>query len=121
MLNKGEMKMEETKDNANKPKESADKMLNKMVLATMTRYNDLTENEYLKCLGVDLEKFPNIKEDYINNVALCNMLLSLQRKLLKLNTDLKALCGSIDAKQKITQYNETKVAKRREKKNGNKR
>lgn len=105
------------KDNAN-VKESADKMLNKMVLATMTRFNDLTENEYLKLLGVDLEKFPNLKEDYINNVAICNMLLSMQRKLLKLNTDLKSLCGSIDAKQKITQYNETKIANRREKKNG---
>lgn len=105
------------KDNAN-VKESADKMLNKMVLATMTRFNDLTENEYLKLLGVDLEKFPNLKEDYVNNVAICNMLLSMQRKLLKLNTDLKSLCGSIDAKQKITQYNETKIANRREKKNG---
>ena len=110
--------MEENKDNAEIKKESADQMLNKIVLATMTRYNEMTENEYLKCLGVDLEKFPNIKEDYINNVALCNMLLSLQRKLLKLNTDLKALCGSIDAREKARQYSETKVAKRREKKNG---
>lgn len=108
----------DNKDNAEIKKDSADKMLNKMVLATMTRYNEMTECEYLKCLGVDLEKFPNIKEEYINNVALCNMLLSMQRKLLKLNTDLKALCGSIDAREKARQYSETKVAKRREKKNG---
>ena len=109
--------MEENKDNAT-PKDSADKMLNKMVLATMTRFNEMTENEYLKCLGVDLEKFPNIKEEYINNVALCNMLLSMQRKLLKINTDLKALCGSIDAREKARQYADTKVKNRREKKNG---
>ncbi len=108
--------MEEIKDNANEVKDSADKMLNKMVLATMTRFNEMTESEYLKCLGVDLEKYPNIKEDYINNVALCNMLLSMQRKLLKINTDLKALCGTIDAKQKAEQYkNRNKSNKRREK------
>lgn len=106
-------------NNANETKkDSADKMLNEIVLATMTRYNDLTENEYLKCLGVDLEKFPNMKEDYINNVMLCNMLLSFQRKLLKLNTDLKALCGSIDAKEKMIQYRNRKKSNKRGKKNG---
>ena len=109
--------MEENKDNAT-PKESADTMLTKIVLATMTRFNELTELEYIKMLGVDVEKYPNLNEDYLNNVAICNMLLSMQRKLLKINTDLKALCGSIDAKQKITQYNETKITNRREKKNG---
>ena len=101
-------------NNANEiKKESADKMLNKMVLATMTRFNEMTEIEYLKCLGVDVEKYPNLNEDYINNVALCNMLLSMQRKLLKINTDLKALCGTIDAKEKAIQYKNRKKSNKR--------
>lgn len=104
----------ETKDNANQT-ESADVMLNKIVLATMTRFNNMADNEYLKALGVDLEKYPNLTEDRVNNVAICNMLLSMQRKLLKIDTDLKALCGSIDAKEKIAQYKQQKKQKRREK------
>lgn len=104
----------ETKDNANQT-ESADVMLNKIVLATMTRFNNMADNEYLKALGVDLEKYPNLTEDRVNNIAICNMLLSMQRKLLKIDTDLKALCGSIDAKEKITQYKQQKKQKRREK------
>ena len=110
--------MEEIKDNANEVKESADTMLTKMVLATMTRFNEMTELEYLKCLGVDVEKYPNIKEDYINNVALCNMLLSMQRKLLKIDTDLKALCGTIDAKEKTIQFKNQKKSNKRREKNG---
>lgn len=104
----------ETKDNANQT-ESADVMLNKIVLATMTRFNNMADNEYLKALGVDLEKYPNLTEDRVNNIAICNMLLSMQRKLLKIDTDLKALCGSIDAKEKIAQYKQQKKQKRREK------
>lgn len=105
----------EEKQNANP---NADVLLNKIVLATMTRFNQLTECEYLKALGVDIEKYPNLNEDRINNIAICNMLLSMQRKLLKINTDLKALCGCIDAKEKANQYRNRKKTNKRREKNG---
>lgn len=97
---------------------NADAILTKIVLATMTRFNDMTENEYLIALGVDVEKFPNLTEERVNNIALCNMLLSMQRKLLKIDTDLKALCGSIDAKEKITQYKKRNKSNKRRENNG---
>lgn len=106
-------------NNANETKQdSADVMLNKIVLATMTRFNEMTENEFLKALGVDVEKYPNLTEERVSNIALCNMFLSMQRKLLKINTDLKALCGTIDAKQKIVQYRNRDKSNKRGKKNG---
>ena len=88
---------------------SADKLLNEIVLKTMTRYNDLTESEYLEKLGVNLEKYPNLNENKVNDIAIINMLLAMQRRLLKLQTDLAIICANVDAKSKI----ETKKNKKR--------
>lgn len=99
--------MEEKKDKVN-----ADTMLNQIVAETMTRYNDLTENEYLKALGVDVEKFPNLKEDEISNIAIFNMLLAMQRRLLRLKTTLNVICANLDMKQKNNAYKESKSKKR---------
>lgn len=99
--------MEEKKEKVN-----ADTMLNQIVAETMTRYNDLTENEYLKALGVDVEKFPNLKEDEISNIAIFNMLLAMQRRLLRLKTTLNVICANLDMKQKNNAYKESKSKKR---------
>ncbi len=99
--------MEEKKEKVN-----ADTMLNQIVAETMTRYNDLTENEYLKALGVDVEKYPNLKEDEISNIAIFNMLLAMQRRLLRLKTTLNVICANLDMKQKNNAYKESKSKKR---------
>lgn len=99
--------MEEKKEKVN-----ADTVLNQIVAETMTRYNDLTENEYLKALGVDVEKFPNLKEDEISNIAIFNMLLAMQRRLLRLKTTLNVICANLDMKQKNNAYKESKSKKR---------
>jgi len=99
--------MEEKKEKVN-----ADTMLNQIVAETMTRYNNLTENEYLKALGVDVEKFPNLKEDEISNIAIFNMLLAMQRRLLRLKTTLNVICANLDMKQKNNAYKESKSKKR---------
>jgi len=99
--------MEEKKEKVN-----ADTMLNQIVAETMTRYNDLTENEYLKALGVDVEKFPNLKEDEVSNIAIFNMLLAMQRRLLRLKTTLNVICANLDMKQKNNAYKESKSKKR---------
>ena len=93
-------------------KVNADTMLNQIVAETMVRYNDLTENEYLKALGVDVEKFPNLKEDKISNIAIINMLLAMQRRLLRLKTTLNIICANLDMKQKNNAYKESKSKKR---------
>lgn len=99
--------MEEKKEKVN-----ADTMLNQIVAETMTRYNNLTENEYLKALGVDVEKFPNLKEDEVSNIAIFNMLLAMQRRLLRLNTTINVICANLDMKQKNNAYKESKSKKR---------
>lgn len=93
-------------------KVNADTMLNQIVAETMTRYNNLTENEYLKALGVDVEKFPNLKEDEVSNIAIFNMLLAMQRRLLRLKTTLNVICANLDMKQKNNAYKESKSKKR---------
>lgn len=93
-------------------KVNADTMLNQIVAETMTRYNNLTENEYLKALGVDIEKYPNLKEDEVSNIATFNMLLAMQRRLLRLKTTLNVICANLDMKQKNNAYKESKSKKR---------
>lgn len=93
-------------------KVNADTMLNQIVAETMTRYNNLTENEYLKALGVDIEKYPNLKEDEVSNIAIFNMLLAMQRRLLRLKTTINVICANLDMKQKNNAYKESKSKKR---------
>lgn len=93
-------------------KVNADTMLNQIVAETMVRYNNLTENEYLKALGVDIEKFPNLKEDEVSNIAIFNMLLAMQRRLLRLKTTINVICANLDMKQKNNAYKESKSKKR---------
>lgn len=93
-------------------KVNADTMLNQIVAETMTRYNNLTENEYLKALGVDIEKYPNLKEDEVSNIAIFNMLLAMQRRLLRVKTTLNVICANLDMKQKNNAYKESKSKKR---------
>lgn len=93
-------------------KVNADTMLNQIVAETMVRYNNLTENEYLKALGVNIEKYPNLKEDEVSNIAIFNMLLAMQRRLLRLKTTLNVICANLDMKQKNNAYKESKSKKR---------
>ena len=94
---------------------SADVTLNQIVADTMTRFNDLTENEFLEKLGVDIEKHPNLNEEKVTNIVLFNMFLAMQRRLLKLETDLNIICTYLDVKSK----NEAlKNSKKRGNKNG---
>lgn len=93
----------------------ADILLNQIVKDTMIRFNKMSENEYLKALGVDTEKYPNLNEGTVNDVAMFNMLLVMQRKLLKISTDLDKLCAYLDMKQKT---NAIKEQKREGKRNG---
>lgn len=93
-------------------KVNADTMLNQIVAETMVRYNNLTENEYLKALGVDVEKYPNLKEDEVSNIAIFNMLLAMQRRLLRVKTTLNVICANLDMKQKNNAYKESKSKKR---------
>lgn len=93
-------------------KVNADTMLNQIVAETMVRYNNLTENEYLKALGVDIEKYPNLKEDEVSNIAIFNMLLAMQRRLLRVKTTLNVICANLDMKQKNNAYKESKSKKR---------
>lgn len=79
---------------------NADVLLNQIVKDTMIRFNKMSENEYLKALGVDTEKYPNLNENVVSDIATFNMLLVMQRKLLKISTDLDKLCAFLDIKQK---------------------
>ena len=99
-----------------KEKISADETLNQIVSDTMTRFNELNENEYLKMLGIDTESYPNITEERINNVALFNMYLAFQRRLLKIVTNLNVICANLDMKSKNEALKKSK--KRGNKKNG---
>ena len=91
---------------------NADTLLNQIVKDTMIRFNKMTENEYLKALGVDIEKYPNLNENVVSDIATFNMLLVMQRKLLKISTDLDKLCAFLDIKQKNNALQENKRGKR---------